>query len=76
MASSSFPAFSFIYITTWLLVGFCSAEDPFVNFDLVVTYTTASPLGVPQQVMSFSRSLSLILCRPYLCMLHCIVLML
>lgn len=52
MASSSFPAFSFIYITTWLLVGFCSAEDPFVNFDLVVTYTTASPLGVPQQVIA------------------------
>ncbi|XP_071920085.1 monocopper oxidase-like protein SKU5 [Coffea arabica] len=52
MASSSFPAFSFICITTWLLVGFCSAEDPFANFDFVVSYITASPLGVPQQVIA------------------------
>ncbi|CDP09915.1 unnamed protein product [Coffea canephora] len=52
MASSSFPAFSFICITTWLLVGFCSAEDPFANFDFIVSYITASPLGVPQQVIA------------------------
>ncbi|KAL3498678.1 hypothetical protein ACH5RR_041410 [Cinchona calisaya] len=51
MASSSFLSLSFIYITL-LLLGFCSAEDPFVNFDFVVSYITASPLGVPQQVIA------------------------
>ncbi|KAL3499526.1 hypothetical protein ACH5RR_038619 [Cinchona calisaya] len=53
MASSTFLSCSFICITILLfLVGFCSAEDPFANFDYVVSYITASPLGVPQQVIA------------------------
>ena len=34
------------------LVGPCSAGDPFAYFDFDVSYITASPLGVPQQVTS------------------------
>lgn len=33
-----------------LLLTFSSAADPFVNFEFEVSYITASPLGVPQQV--------------------------
>lgn len=50
MAYSSFLALSFIYI--FLFLGFSSAEDPLVNFNFVVSYITASPLGVPQQVIA------------------------
>ncbi|GAB2274120.1 Monocopper oxidase-like protein sku5, variant 2 [Dionaea muscipula] len=35
-----------------LLVTFSSAADPFVYYDFVVSYITASPLGVPQQVIA------------------------
>ncbi|RWW67998.1 hypothetical protein BHE74_00024535 [Ensete ventricosum] len=35
-------------------VGPCSAGDPFAYFDFDVSYITASPLGVPQQV-TYSR---------------------
>ena len=41
-----------------LLLSLCFAEDPFVFYDFEVSYTTASPLGVPQQVCSFITSLS------------------
>lgn len=33
-----------------LLLGSCNADDPFVFYDFKVSYITASPLGVPQQV--------------------------
>ncbi|CAI9093776.1 OLC1v1029349C2 [Oldenlandia corymbosa var. corymbosa] len=52
MASFKFIPFSFFYIALLLLVGFASAEDPFATYDLVVSYITASPLGVPQQVIA------------------------
>ncbi|XP_073293013.1 monocopper oxidase-like protein SKS1 [Primulina huaijiensis] len=35
-----------------LVVGVCFGADPFANFDLVLSYITASPLGVPQQVIA------------------------
>nr|GLL45041.1 monocopper oxidase-like protein SKU5 [Ipomoea trifida] len=37
-----------------LLLGFCSAEDPFVFYDFEVSYITASPLGVEQQVIGIN----------------------
>lgn len=37
-----------------LFVSFCSAADPFVDYEFVVSYTTASPLGVPQQVIAIN----------------------
>ncbi|XP_075501056.1 monocopper oxidase-like protein SKS1 [Primulina tabacum] len=35
-----------------LVVGVCFGADPFANFELVLSYITASPLGVPQQVIA------------------------
>ncbi|GAB2212354.1 hypothetical protein Drorol1_Dr00020314 [Drosera rotundifolia] len=35
-----------------LLVCLCSAGDPFMYYNFVVSYITASPLGVPQQVIA------------------------
>ncbi|KAK3038459.1 hypothetical protein RJ639_029757 [Escallonia herrerae] len=52
MASFAFPALYLVCIS--LLVGFCSAGDPFVNYEFVVSYITASPLGVPQQVIAIN----------------------
>lgn len=54
MASSGFLGLSLIHIA--LLLSFCFAEDPFVHFDFEVSYITASPLGVPQQVCSSDLS--------------------
>lgn len=59
MAYSSYLALSFIYVS--LFLGFSSAEDPFVNFNFVVSYITASPLGVPQQVCFLDLYISLCL---------------
>ncbi|KAL6531227.1 Serine/threonine protein kinase [Orobanche hederae] len=43
-------AFGLLYwICVGLLTGVCSGADPFANFELVLSYITASPLGVPQQ---------------------------
>ncbi|KAK2978502.1 hypothetical protein RJ640_027279 [Escallonia rubra] len=52
MASFAFPTVYLVCIS--LLVGFCSAEDPSVNYEFVVSYITASPLGVPQQVIAIN----------------------
>ena len=39
-----------------LLSGVSFAADPFVSYDFKLSYITASPLGVPQQVcLSFPR---------------------
>ncbi|KAG5558385.1 hypothetical protein RHGRI_008342 [Rhododendron griersonianum] len=35
-----------------LFFSLCFAEDPFANFQLELSYITASPLGVPQQVIA------------------------
>lgn len=40
------------WICVGLLLGKCFGADPFANFELDVSYITASPLGVPQQVNS------------------------
>lgn len=57
MALSSFLSLLFIHIT--LFVSLCFAGDPFVNYEFVVSYITASPLGVPQQVFPSDLFLSL-----------------
>ncbi|KAD4178324.1 hypothetical protein E3N88_26915 [Mikania micrantha] len=41
-----------IYIS--LLLSFTSAEDPTVSYHFEVSYITASPLGVPQQVIAIN----------------------
>ncbi|KAI4315289.1 hypothetical protein L6164_028115 [Bauhinia variegata] len=41
-------------INIFLLVSLGSAEDPFVYYNFEVTYITASPLGVPQQVIAIN----------------------
>ncbi|KAK7330726.1 hypothetical protein VNO77_24924 [Canavalia gladiata] len=50
MASSKILFLFLINIS--LLLTFSSAADPFVYYDFEVTYITASPLGVPQQVIA------------------------
>lgn len=37
------------------LVGFCAADDPTVFYNFEVSYITASPLGVPQQVIAINE---------------------
>lgn len=46
--------FSLFLIHISLFLSLCSAEDPFVNYQFVVSYITASPLGVPQQVIAIN----------------------
>ncbi|XP_057462374.1 monocopper oxidase-like protein SKU5 [Actinidia eriantha] len=50
MASRCVFSLFFTYIA--LFMSLCFAEDPIVNFEFVVSYITASPLGVPQQVIA------------------------
>jgi hypothetical protein len=51
---SKFLALFLIHIC--LLLSLCLAADPFVSYDFEVSYITASPLGVPQQVGSLDLS--------------------
>ena len=51
---SKFLALYLVHIC--LLLSLCSAADPFVSYDFEVSYITASPLGVPQQVSSLDLS--------------------
>jgi len=52
MASYIVSSLFVIYIC--FFTSLCFADDPFVNFDFVVSYITASPLGVPQQVIAIN----------------------
>ncbi|XP_062146767.1 monocopper oxidase-like protein SKU5 [Alnus glutinosa] len=52
MAFHSFLSVFLIHIT--LFVSLCFAGDPFVTYDFEVSYITASPLGVPQQVIAIN----------------------
>lgn len=52
MASFSFISVLFVYIS--LFVSLNLAADPFVSYKFVVSYITASPLGVPQQVIAIN----------------------
>lgn len=45
-----YTLFSVLVVNIFLLLGFSIADDPWVSYDFVVSYITASPLGVPQQV--------------------------
>lgn len=58
--ASSRALFLFL-VNISLLLAFSSAEDPFVPYNFEVSYITASPLGVPQQVpFSFFTSILLL----------------
>ncbi|KAM3687068.1 hypothetical protein ACB098_10G049400 [Castanea mollissima] len=48
----SLCSFLSVLIHITLFVSLCYAADPFVNYELEVSYITASPLGVPQQVIA------------------------
>lgn len=52
LASSS-PVL-FLCISLGLLLGLCSAGDPFIFYDWDVSYITAAPLGVQQQVIGIN----------------------
>ncbi|GFZ02102.1 cupredoxin superfamily protein [Actinidia rufa] len=52
MASPRVVSLFFVYIC--LFASLCFADDPFVNYEFVVSYITASPLGVPQQVIAIN----------------------
>ncbi|KAM7491254.1 hypothetical protein LguiA_034175 [Lonicera macranthoides] len=52
MGSIAFLSVLLIYIS--LFVSFCLAEDPIVNYEFEVSYITASPLGVLQQVIAIN----------------------
>lgn len=64
MALCSFLSVLLIHIT--LFVSLCYAADPFVNYEFEVSYITASPLGVPQQVYSSDLFLSLLLVKIFM----------
>ncbi|EOY24422.1 Cupredoxin superfamily protein isoform 1 [Theobroma cacao] len=53
MALGKFLGLFLIHIA--LLLGLCFAGDPFVFYDFEVSYITASPLGVPQQVIAINN---------------------
>ncbi|KAI7733137.1 hypothetical protein M8C21_013290 [Ambrosia artemisiifolia] len=48
--------YCFVGICLMMFCGFCSGADPFAHFDLEFSYVTASPLGVPQQVIAVNRN--------------------
>ncbi|XP_061348211.1 monocopper oxidase-like protein SKU5 [Gastrolobium bilobum] len=52
MASSR--ALFLFFVNISLFLTFSSAADPFVPYDFEVSYITASPLGVPQQVIAIN----------------------
>ncbi|XP_020677570.2 monocopper oxidase-like protein SKU5 [Dendrobium catenatum] len=43
-----------VLLSALLLLRFCSAADPIRQFNWQVSYITASPLGVPQQVIAIN----------------------
>ncbi|XP_047327618.1 monocopper oxidase-like protein SKU5 [Impatiens glandulifera] len=53
MASRTF--FNVLFVFGSFFAGLCFAEDPLVTYEFVVSYITASPLGVPQQVIAINR---------------------
>lgn len=55
---AGFCSFSLLALNICLLLGSSFADDPYVNYEFVVSYITASPLGVPQQVYFFLISFS------------------
>ncbi|KAH7863709.1 hypothetical protein Vadar_020996 [Vaccinium darrowii] len=51
---ATYIASSLFIVYICFFTRLCFADDPFVNFDFVVSYITASPLGVPQQVIAIN----------------------
>ncbi|XP_020226538.1 monocopper oxidase-like protein SKU5 [Cajanus cajan] len=52
---ASFTPLFFFLINLSLLLALSSAADPFVSYQFEVSYITASPLGVPQQVIAINN---------------------
>ncbi|CAA2965970.1 monocopper oxidase SKU5 [Olea europaea subsp. europaea] len=52
MASCSY--FLLLFINICLLLGSSYSEDPSFSYEFEVSYITASPLGVPQQVIAIN----------------------
>ena len=59
MLSTLHSASLFSSLILLSIFNYAFAEDPFVFYDWKVSYITASPFGVKQQVLSLSLSLSL-----------------
>uniref|UniRef100_A0A7N0U1B8 Monocopper oxidase-like protein SKU5 n=3 Tax=Kalanchoe fedtschenkoi TaxID=63787 RepID=A0A7N0U1B8_KALFE len=51
MASTPAASVAAAVVAALMLASCCLAEDPFANYEFVVSYKTLSPLGVPQQVI-------------------------
>lgn len=49
--------FLLLFINICLLLGSSYSEDPSFSYEFEVSYITASPLGVPQQVLFFRFTL-------------------
>ncbi|KAL3645214.1 Serine/threonine protein kinase [Castilleja foliolosa] len=43
------------WISIGLVLGVCLGDDPFASFNFELSYITASPLGVPQQVIAVNK---------------------
>ncbi|KAK8549666.1 hypothetical protein V6N13_073447 [Hibiscus sabdariffa] len=56
MALSKILGLFLIHVT--LLLSSCFAEDPSVFYNFEVSYITASPLGVPQQIIKLQYNLT------------------
>ncbi|KAL4592494.1 hypothetical protein LXL04_005492 [Taraxacum kok-saghyz] len=54
MASSSTFRYSLLFVYISLFLSFALAEDPTVSYKFEYSYITASPLGVPQQVIAIN----------------------
>ncbi|XP_023765371.1 monocopper oxidase-like protein SKU5 [Lactuca sativa] len=54
MADSSAFRYSLLFVCISLFLSFALAEDPTVSYKFEYTYITASPLGVPQQVIAIN----------------------
>ncbi|KAI3792341.1 hypothetical protein L2E82_06218 [Cichorium intybus] len=54
MASSSTFLYCLLFVYISLFLSFAFAEDPTVSYKFEFSYITASPLGVPQQVIAIN----------------------
>ncbi|XP_010442654.1 PREDICTED: monocopper oxidase-like protein SKS2 [Camelina sativa] len=52
MAATDFVSRFLVFVCLALLFSFSLAGDPYVSYDFTLSYITASPLGVPQQVIA------------------------
>ncbi|CAN8273947.1 unnamed protein product [Cochlearia groenlandica] len=52
MKTTALPSLSLCFVLLSAVSGVTFAADPFVSYDFKISYITASPLGVPQQVIA------------------------